>query len=224
MCQERLQVGFLVVTQLLSLASHPLLQETSLDQLPRLRQHESIQAQRYRPGGAFARGNQQTSEKTQKMAEPFQVIGNTYTNVHTSGGRSHLGNVYNYGSSSDEKALQAILDSLSYLGMKDRRDTLTGPSYQTFQWALKDGPTSFINSRWFDFRDEAQSKSTTVDMTFRTWLEGDDRFPFCFMGKPGSGKSILMYYTHCIQHRIVGAMLTSCTGSISPQIPTQQKS
>lgn len=158
------------------------------------------------------------------MAEPFQVIGNNYTNVHTSGyGRSHLGNIYNYGSSSDEKALQTILDSLSYPGMKDRRDTLTGPSYQTFQWALEDGPTNFINSRWFDVRNKAKSDYTTVDMTFRIWLEGDDSLPFCFMGKPGSGKSTLMYYTQYNQHDIVRTTLTSYVGNISPQIPKQQK-
>lgn len=46
----------------------------------------------------------------------------------------HLGDVYNNHGSPDERALKAILDSLSYPGMTDRRDALAEAHEKTFDW------------------------------------------------------------------------------------------
>jgi hypothetical protein len=72
-----------------------------------------------------------------------QRVGNDYINVHIEGGgRAILGNVY--GQSSDERALAAILDSLSYAGMTDRRDTVAEAQDGTFDWTFLEGTSKLL--------------------------------------------------------------------------------
>lgn len=70
--------------------------------------------------------------------------GHSYTNIHNSdASRSHLGDVYNqYGPSPDQQAFRAVLDSLRYDGMDDRRDRLNSAERGTFEWALAERDVS----------------------------------------------------------------------------------
>jgi dephospho-CoA kinase len=77
-----------------------------------------------------------------------QRVGNDYNNIRIEGGRTILGNVY--GQSPDERALEAILDSLRYDGMTDRRDTLAEAQEGTFDWTFLEGETKFLTWRWID--------------------------------------------------------------------------
>jgi hypothetical protein len=115
-----------------------------------------------------------------------------YQNVHaTENSRMHLGDVYNNHQSPDERALMAILDSLSYPGMTDRRDALVEAHEKTFDWTFLEGETRFLVER--DRNGEPKYDSyDTVDMNFKSWLEHQDQSLFCVTGKPGSGKSTFM--------------------------------
>lgn len=125
-----------------------------------------------------------------------QRVGNDYINVHIEGGgRAILGNVY--GQSSDERALAAILDSLRYDGMTNRRDTLAEAQEGTFDWTFLEGKTKFITGHWVDYKGVLCDSSQDVEMSFKAWLEADDEGLFCVMGKPGSGKSTFMYVRPC---------------------------
>lgn len=120
--------------------------------------------------------------------------GNSYTNSHFSGNsRVHQGNVYNqYGSSPDEKAVGSVLESLSYEGMNDRKDRLKDAQRGTFDWALAEGEVEVVTDRT-GYRGNYHTRTKTIDVSFTRWLEGEPGGLFCFMGKPGSGKSTLMY-------------------------------
>ena len=117
-------------------------------------------------------------------------VGNDYNNIHIEGGRTILGNVY--GQSPDERALDAILDSLRYDGMTDRRDTLAEAQEGTFDWAFLEGKTRFLTRRWIICEGVSHDDFQDVQMSFKAWLEADDEGLFCVMGKPGSGKSTFM--------------------------------
>lgn len=168
--------------------------------------------------------------------------GHSYSNIHNSdSSRSHLGDVYNqYGPSPDQQAFQAVLESLRYDGMDDRRDRLNSAERGTFEWALaersvestmgryegaeedEDGERyadcdkngirnddddentdndyneAFAYDRYDeDFADayDPWHSSKTIDGAFTDWLVSDEEEDnlFCFVGKPGSGKSTLMY-------------------------------
>ena len=125
--------------------------------------------------------------------------GHSYTNIHNSdASRNHLGDVYNqYGSSPDQKAFQAVLDSLRYDGMDDRMDRLSSAERGTFEWALTERDEDEEEGEGDDDSEEYSGHSwrSTIDQSFTAWLAADDEESnmFCFMGKPGSGKSTLMY-------------------------------
>jgi hypothetical protein len=115
-----------------------------------------------------------------------------YQNIHsTDNSRMHLGDVYNNHQSPDERALMAILDSLSYPGMTDRRDALVEAHEKTFDWTFLEGKTNFLVERNSNGNPEYDSYDT-VDMNFRSWLGDEDQSLFCVTGKPGSGKSTFM--------------------------------
>jgi hypothetical protein len=161
-----------------------------------------------------------------------------------------LGDVYNqYGPSPDQQAFRAVLDSLRYDGMDNRRDWLNSAERGTFEWALveramesmvdrddageesgqedeednehykKDGESysdSDDGKKFTDgngsgdegvstdngedqeeiwHKDDLWHKTKTIDANFTDWLmsEEEEGSLFCFMGKPGTGKSTLMY-------------------------------
>ena len=200
--------------------------------------------------------------------------GHSYSNIYNSdASRSHLGDVYNqYGPSLDQQAFRAVLDSLRYDGMDNRRDRLNSAERGTFEWALagrdvtstvdrddeSDGGNEHHDAgsqRGSDSGDDDDEKSTSnededvrhngnkeerdgsngqvsgsgdgegstntdddeknadkdddedsadeyhlwyntknIDQAFMDWLVSDEKEDklFCFMGKPGSGKSTLM--------------------------------
>lgn len=189
--------------------------------------------------------------------------GHSYSNIHNSdSSRSHLGDVYNqYGPSRDQQAFQAVLESLRYDGMDDRRDRLNSAERGTFEWALagRDADASTddasdeednkknneggehgndsddgeqennendkrdeesdeddrVGGEWGGSTDDEYDEENTdgegdreylekdvfwhntktIDESFTDWLmsEEEEGSLFCFMGKPGSGKSTLMY-------------------------------
>lgn len=116
-----------------------------------------------------------------------------------------------------------VLESLRYDEMDDRRDRLNSAERGTFNWMLAEGEAEFVERRSVyensdddeygqnegSFEDDAHSgdnahseydrnspsdvKTTMIDMNFAKWLAAGEKIPFCFMGKPGSGKSTLMY-------------------------------
>lgn len=128
------------------------------------------------------------------MAEaPCQ--GNQYTNIFNFGGRNQQGNTYHshgLGQSADEQMFNSILESLHYHGMDERRDTLTDAESGTFKWALAEEEREFANKRELRYDGEMHTDSTFIDVGFTKWLQEDEEGLFCFMGKPGSGKSTLM--------------------------------
>ena len=118
-----------------------------------------------------------------------------YDNIHAEGNsRMHLGDVYNNYQSPDERAVVAILDSLRYPGMSDRRDALAEAHERTFDWTFLEGKTRFLREN-HEFDDQESERYHTVDMSFRSWLQQEGQGLFCVMGKPGSGKSTFM----CVQ-------------------------
>lgn len=124
------------------------------------------------------------------MAESSQA-GHQYLNVQNYDSRIHMGNVNNYGESSDERTLRAILESLSYPDMKDRRNELAEAHKGTFEWTFLEGKTEFVKSR--SFYGHGSKEYLEIDMNFKTWLEAKNQGLFCIVGKPGSGKSTFMY-------------------------------
>ncbi|KAM0719952.1 hypothetical protein Q7P37_004087 [Cladosporium fusiforme] len=105
-----------------------------------------------------------------------------------------MGNVYNDGEKSDERAVRAILESLSYPGMNDRRDRLAEAHEGTFDWTFLEGKTDFITSRYLSVYDDKETTHTrSVDMNFKAWVEEEKEWLFCVYGKPASGKSTFMY-------------------------------
>jgi hypothetical protein len=122
---------------------------------------------------------------------PFpERIGHLYDGVHVTGS-AHLGDVYHYKPSPEEQALNAVLVSLRYPGMHDRRDAVTEAHEVTFDWAFLEGETQFIEERGVDGY-ERFDRSRTVDMNFKSWLQDKDQGMYCVVGKPGSGKSKFM--------------------------------
>lgn len=129
------------------------------------------------------------------MAETSRA-GHAFTNIPISGSaRVHLGDAYHYGSSRDEQALRSILESLRYEGMDDRRNDLNsaGRRRGTFEWVLAEKEVDFVIGREFSNRGEIWAESKAINVGFTNWLMGENEDLFCFMGKPGSGKSTLMY-------------------------------
>lgn len=94
-----------------------------------------------------------------------------------------MGNVYHQGHSHDHQILQAILKSLRYEGMDDRREMLKEACEGTFQWAFNIGE---VRSGKWDW--------SKVELSFKPWLEGDDEGIFSFVGKAGCGKSTFMKF------------------------------
>ena len=123
--------------------------------------------------------------------------GHSYSDIHSSGAsRNHLGDVYHqHGPSPDQQALNAVLDSLRYDGMDDRRDRLNSAERGTFEWALAKRDESDEQRDREQHDDDLWLRSKTIDKTFTDWLVADEENNglFCFMGKPGSGKSTLIY-------------------------------
>jgi hypothetical protein len=67
------------------------------------------------------------------------VPGNVYSHVHVAaGGRSHLGNSYNFGPTEDQQILQSILQSLRYPEMGQRGRGVSEASADTFEWLFED--------------------------------------------------------------------------------------
>jgi hypothetical protein len=65
--------------------------------------------------------------------------GNFYSHIHVgAGGRSHLGNVYNYGPTEDQQILQSILQSLHYPEMGQRGTDVPDAGTDTFEWLFED--------------------------------------------------------------------------------------
>jgi hypothetical protein len=122
---------------------------------------------------------------------PFpERIGHLYDGVHVTGS-AHLGDVFHYEPSPEERALNAVLESLRYPGMHDRRDTLTEAHEGTFDWTFLEGETQFVEKR--NERGIAKGdRFRTVDMNFGSWLQDKSRSMYCVVGKPGSGKSKFM--------------------------------
>lgn len=113
------------------------------------------------------------------------MAGSSYDYNTIFGGNVHMGNVYHQGLSRDQQILQSIIESLRYDRMESRREMLAEAERGTFEWAFKEAETEIANGQW-DW--------TKVDMTFKPWLEGGDEGMFCFVGKPGSGKSTFMKF------------------------------
>lgn len=125
--------------------------------------------------------------------------GHSYTNVYNhDNSRSHLGDVYNnYGPSPDQLAFSAMLDSLRYDGMDDRLNRLNSAERGTFEWALAEKDVNDEDNEGETYNLNSWSRSKAVGEAFTTWLsaEEEEGSLFSFMGKPGSGKSTLMYET-----------------------------
>ena len=120
----------------------------------------------------------------------------SYSNIHNSdASRNHLGDVYNqYGPSPDQQAFNAVLESLRYDGMDDRRDNLNSAERGTFEWALAEKDEGQEQRDRERYNVDPRPRPKIIDKRFTDWLVADDGDSglFCFMGKPGSGKSTLM--------------------------------
>ena len=117
--------------------------------------------------------------------------GHQYQGVHVSGDRVHLGDVYHYEPSSEERALDAVLESLSFPEMYHRRDVLHEAHEGTFNWTFLEGKTQFVEKR-NEYGVVGRDQFRTVDMNSKSWLQDMDQSLFCVVGKPGSGKSTFM--------------------------------
>jgi hypothetical protein len=133
------------------------------------------------------------------MAFP-QRVGHYYDGVIT-GDRVHLGDVYHYEPSPEERALDAILESLKYPGMHNRRDALNEAHEGTFDWTFLEGETQFLQKR-DEYGHAEHDHVQTVDMNVKSWLQDTDQSLFCVVGKPGSGKSTFMYVAPLVLERL----------------------
>jgi hypothetical protein len=121
---------------------------------------------------------------------PFPTrVGHCFDGVHVTGS-AHLGDVYHYEPSPEERAINAVLESLRYPGMYDRRDALTEAHEGTFDWTFLEGETVFVKRRSATLY--GLDRFRTVNMNFKSWLQDTDQSLFCVLGKPGSGKSTFM--------------------------------
>jgi hypothetical protein len=110
---------------------------------------------------------------------PFPArIGHHYDSVHVSGDRTHLGDVYHYEPSPEERAFNAVLESLKYPGMHDRRDALNEAHEGTFDWTFLEGETRFVEER-IKFGDRQCDRFRTVNMDLKSWLENKDGDMYC---------------------------------------------
>lgn len=117
-----------------------------------------------------------------------------YHDMNFSGNsRVQFGDTHHHGQSSDERAMNAILESLSYPGMTSRRDALAEAHEGTFDWTFLEGETEFVSHRDILQSGEYYDTVHKVDMNFGSWLRCDSGGLFCFTGKPGAGKSTFMY-------------------------------
>jgi hypothetical protein len=118
--------------------------------------------------------------------------GRGYQDINIGGSsRVHMGDAYHqHGPSPDERALSAILESLSYSGMHDRRDALAEAHEGTFGWFLREGEPESPEPG--DRFESLLNQQREIDVAFKAWLGGMDQGMFCVKGKPGSGKSTFM--------------------------------
>jgi hypothetical protein len=123
--------------------------------------------------------------------------GHSYSNIHNAdNSRNHYGDAYyQYGPSPDQQAFRAVLDSLRYDGMDDRLNRLNSAERGTFEWALTERKMNDEDSDVKRYICDPWSRPKNIGKAFTTWLVADDEDNglVCFMGKPGSGKSTLMY-------------------------------
>lgn len=119
--------------------------------------------------------------------------GHRYTDINIAGSsRSHLGDIHNHGQSEDEQTLRCILESLEYVEMKHRIQSVNNAEPETLQWLYYDGELVVRTTRK-SLDDTLFDRGTeTVDMKFKGWVQGAEESMFCFMGLPGAGKSTLM--------------------------------
>lgn len=87
--------------------------------------------------------------------------GHHYSDVQNYGGQTHMGNVYNYGETSDERTVRGVLESLSSPGMEDRRNALAEAHKVTFEWTFLEGKTEFVTRRTFYEHSSEEDLKTT---------------------------------------------------------------
>jgi hypothetical protein len=121
--------------------------------------------------------------------------GHGYQDINIGGSsRVHMGDAYHHhGPSPDERALSAILDSLSYPGMHDRRDALAEAHEGTFDWTFLEGETRILTARWVGLTGNEYDSFNPVNVSLKDWLHEERGGLFCVKGKAGSGKSTFMY-------------------------------
>jgi hypothetical protein len=121
--------------------------------------------------------------------------GHGYQDINIGGSsRVHMGDAYyRHGPSPDERALSAILESLSYPGMFDRRDALAEAHEGTFDWTFLEGETQILTNRSVYSHKSLFDTFATINVNFKDWLHEGRQGLFCIRGKAGSGKSTFMY-------------------------------
>lgn len=86
---------------------------------------------------------------------------------------------------SSEMFMKAIIASLSFPSMTDRRELIPKAYANTFEWIFK---------RIGDTRNRETIAEDDQTTGFPEWLESDHKSIYWITGKPGSGKSTLMKY------------------------------
>lgn len=113
----------------------------------------------------------------------------------------------------DQAKHDKLLRSLKYSSMNERRNRITNPAADTFEWIFhpekfeehldRDGSgvdeDDMLSEYYFRLRDpesyhKAMSARKTVSLQFLEWLRSVDKDFFWISGKPGSGKSTLMKF------------------------------